>query len=115
MFLPEKLSLKRTLGGLILTFKNSITTEIKSLILKDQIVTEIKSLTLKDKDTDAIVLTFDTKKYSLETCNSIYEKIKKEFPENKVVGIPKGITIEVQSIDNLINYLEECKKDGYLY
>ena len=85
------------------------------MTFKDSIITEIKSLILKDKNTDAIVLTFDTTKYSLAACRSIYEKIEKEFPENKVVGIPKGITVEVQTIDSLINYLEECKKDGYLY
>lgn len=85
------------------------------MTFKDLIITEIKALTLKNKDTDAIVLTFDTTKYNIPTCRSIYENIEKEFPENKIIGIPKGITVEVQTIDNLINYLEECKKDGYLY
>ena len=85
------------------------------MTFKDSIITEIKTLTLKNKNTDAIVLTFDTTKYNIATCRSIYEKIAKEFPEDKVVGIPKGTTVEVQTIDSLINYLEECKKDGYLY
>ena len=85
------------------------------MTFKDSIITEIKTLTLKNKNTDAIVLTFDTTRYNIATCRSIYEKIAKEFPEDKVVGVPKGVTVEVQTIDSLINYLEECKKDGYLY
>ena len=74
------------------------------MTFKDSIITEIKTLTLKDKNTDAIVLTFDTTKYNIATCRSIYEKIAKEFPEDKVVNSPfsETLTILESELDHVI-------------
>ena len=78
---------------------------------KDFIIDSIKSIEIKNKDTDIVVIKFDTNKYDIEKARDIYkELIDNELAEYNCVGIPAGVELEVETIDYLINYLEGLKK-----
>ena len=52
----------------------------------------------------------DINKYDIEEANSIYKNIANQFPHNKCIGIPSGVDLSIESIDNLISTLEAMKK-----
>ena len=78
---------------------------------KDYIIDSIKSIEIKNKDTDIVVIKIDINNYDIEEARNIYNSlINNELAEYNCVGIPTGGDLEVETIDYLINYLEELKK-----
>jgi hypothetical protein len=81
------------------------------LMSKDYIIDSIKSIEIKNKDTDIVVIKIDTNRYDVEKASNIYNRlVNNELAEYNCVGIPTGVDLEVETIDYLINYLEELKK-----
>lgn len=67
---------------------------------------------LSVKSNEIIVVQIDTDKWDLETCQQIYDNIlSRVSPEVNFIGIPTGIELTVEQIDNYINYLLELKND----
>ena len=77
------------------------------------IIAKIKKIELKNKDTDILVLTFDPMEYDFYMADQVFNTIKKEFPDNKIIGLVKGFELEVDNIDKLINKLQAMKEDNY--
>ena len=68
-------------------------------------IDEIKSI-IVNKD-DVIIVTVDTEKWDFEECAGVYESIRKVFPDNKVLMIAKGITVESYTKQKAIDWLTE--------
>lgn len=62
------------------------------------------------EDNEVILIKIDINKYDIEEANSIYKNIANQFPHNKCIGIPSGVELSIESIDNLISTLEAMKK-----
>lgn len=78
---------------------------------KDYIIDSIKSIEIKNKDTDIVVIKFDTSRYDIEDARAIYDElINSKLAGYNCIGIPTGVDLDVENIDYLINYLEELKK-----
>ena len=67
------------------------------------------------KPDELVVVKFDTDRYDLEDCRTIYQQIIEELPAGvHAIGIPVGIELERTTIEDMIKRLEECK-DGILH
>lgn len=75
----------------------------------------LETLNLSDKNNEIIIIKINTEKYSLEEANVLYTHICEKLPAGTaVIGLPIGIEMEIQLIDDLIHQLEEIK-NAYLY
>lgn len=80
----------------------------------DFVIDEIKKIEFKNKETDVVIISFDMDKFNIGDVCQIAETVIPVFEEHNVVFIPKGMEVEVKDIDNMIQYLEDIKKDGIL-
>ena len=69
-----------------------------------------ESVKMELADNEALLIKIDIGKYDIEEARSIYNSIVKEFPHNKCIGIPSGVELSVEIIDDLISTLEAMKK-----
>ena len=69
----------------------------------DNIVTRIEKL--KPHPTEAIVMSFNLNDVNVCAANSIFNRIKSQFPNNTVVAIPDYVSLESCSKDVLENYI----------
>lgn len=67
------------------------------------------------KPNEVLVIKVNTDKINIDKANEIFRNIRKEFPINtNMIGIPVGIDLEMEVIDNMIRQLEEMK-NGILH
>lgn len=61
----------------------------------------------------AIMLNLEEMDYGINYCEEIFRKLKVTYPESKFVGLPRGLTIQeitLEEIKNIIRTLNEFKK-----
>ena len=78
---------------------------------KHFIIDKIEKLEIKNKDTDVVVLTFDPVAHDFALAEEVFKEVKKQLPENKVVGLVKGFELEVDNIDRMIDKLQKMKEE----
>lgn len=66
---------------------------------------KVKIETLKPHPTEAIVLSFNSDRITLETLEHMFKHVESKFPENAVVAVPDAISLESCSKDVLENYI----------
>ena len=62
------------------------------------------------QDNDVVVIKVDRDKWRVNEFAPLFNVIKDIFP-NPVMEIPDGIRLEAKSIDYMIQYLEDMKKN----
>lgn len=61
----------------------------------------------------AIMLNLEEMDYGIQYCEEIFRKLKTTYPESKFIGLPRGLTIQeitLEEIKNIIKNLNEFKK-----
>lgn len=71
---------------------------------------EIALNKLSLQDNDAVVIKVDPTKWDFDKFVPLFKAIKDISP-NPVMAIPDGICLETKSIDYMIQYLEDMKKN----
>ena len=82
---------------------------------KECIIDSVQSLEIKNKDSDIVVIKFNTNKFNIMQCQEIYREIINELPVGAhAIGIPIGIELERTTIEEMIKRLGDCR-DGILH
>lgn len=71
-------------------------TDMKSTLVEE---------TLSPHPTEAIVLRFSTADIGIEDLKKVFNRIKSEFPDNKVLAIPDYMSLQSCSKDTLENII----------
>ena len=61
----------------------------------------------------AIMLNLEEMDYGIQYCEEIFRKLKATYPESKFIGLPRGLTIQeftLEEIKSIIRNLNEFKK-----
>ena len=69
---------------------------------------DIQKIRPLEKD-DVIILTFDPDVINIEDARAYYNYIQSEFPNHKVLGVPKDITIDIKTWKTVVDYLTDIK------
>ena len=72
----------------------------------------IDKIKITNKENEVILLKFDTNHYSIGEASMVLDNLKNQYPDYKFIGLPKDIELEVTTIDNMINFLEELKNEN---
>ena len=75
------------------------------------IIDKIEKLEIKDIKNDVIVMTFDPDEIDFCSAADCFQGIKNSLPEHNLLGVVKGIELEVDNIDYLINQLQKMKEE----
>lgn len=60
-----------------------------------------------------IMLNLEEMDYGIQYCEEVFRKLKTTYPECKFIGLPRGLTIQeltLEEIKNIIKNLNEFKK-----
>lgn len=60
-----------------------------------------------------IMLNLEEMDYGIQYCEEIFRKLKATYPESKFIGLPRGLTIQeltLEEIKNIIRTLNNLKK-----
>ena len=64
----------------------------------------------KPNANEVIVLTFDTEKWDVDQAYHMFERAKEFFGEANIIAFFDGVKLECDTIDNMIEILENMKK-----
>lgn len=63
--------------------------------------------TLKIKPDDVIVIKFNLGEIPVDEIHHLFLSMSEYFPNNKVVGLPNGMSITTEDAESVIKYLQE--------
>lgn len=75
------------------------------------IIDKIEKLEIKDIKNDIIVMTFDPDKIDFCTAADCFQGIKNSLPKHNLLGVIKGIELEIDNIDEMIDKLQKMKEE----
>lgn len=64
----------------------------------------------RPKENEVIVMTFDTEKWDVEQAYHMFERAREFFGEANIIAFFDGVKLECDTIDNMIEILENMKK-----
>jgi hypothetical protein len=64
----------------------------------------------RPKENEVIVMTFDTEKWDVDQAYHMFERAKEFFGEANIIAFFDGVKLECDTIDNMIEALENMKK-----
>lgn len=68
------------------------------------------NLISRPKENEVIVMTFDTEKWDVDQAYHMFERAKEFFGEANIIAFFDGVKLECDTIDNMIEILENMKK-----
>jgi hypothetical protein len=80
----------------------------------DQVIQNFAGYTMdlipRPKENEVIVMTFDTEKWSIEDASYVFQQAQKFFSKENIIAFFDGVKLECDTIDNIIEKLENMKK-----
>lgn len=80
----------------------------------DQVIQNFAGYTMelipRPKENEVIVMTFDTEKWSIEDASHVFQQAQKFFSKENIIAFFDGVKLECDTIDNMIEILENMKK-----
>lgn len=64
----------------------------------------------RPKENEVIVMTFDTEKWDIEQAYCMFKQAEAFFGEANIIAFFDGVKLERDTIDNMIEILENMKK-----
>ena len=61
------------------------------------------------KPNDIIIVKIDIEKFDIEECKHVYEEVRKQFPNNQVVGLADGVELQFRDWEYLYQYVMSIK------
>ena len=80
----------------------------------DQVIQNFAGYTIdlipRPKENEVIVMTFDTEKWDVDQACHMFEQAREFFGEANIIAFFDGVKLECDTIDNMIEILENMKK-----
>lgn len=64
------------------------------------------------KPYDFVIVKVDIDKFSLTECRDIYDALNRKFPDNEIILVPDGITLEVMDWKRLLDFVLSVEPEG---